>query len=741
MFWAAGPVMAAVLAADGWWLVGGILWVVLIVAGAWAGTWRWWTGALFLSLCAGILHGVRLERQQENARTALQSHLGVELEGVVLNEPEQNGESWSALVRVTRCAGEGKAFGGRVWWEGRGETPRQGSLVTARGRVVAPSAPRNPGEFDMSGWLHRQGTDLMFRARYGTQSVRTGWLARVATDTRASFREAITCGLEADGREARVIRAMVLGDMPRDDDMLIDAFRQSGSLHFFVVSGQRVFMVQIFLWFILGWCGVPRRTAIWLLIPAGFAYCWLTGMRPPASRAAWMSAVYLGGFLARRRPDALNTLGVTLAGCLLWDGHDLFLPGVQLSYAVVGVMSSLAGVYGRLAARLVRREPYLPVALAGRWSERWLAARRTVVGAVGVSGAAWAGSAPLCAWHFGLFTPVSVVATLFLGPTGSALLCVSLASAMIWPVAPGVAARVNRVNGLLAQACVAMAEWFASVPGGHAATGGWSDSEYPHLIVYDLPRGGVASCFATRDGGVLIDTGDRLGFRRVVLPSVRSFGILPDAVVISQPDGGHFGAGAEVFDSLPVRQVLLPVEESRSPAMQSWLQGARTAGAAIMQARPDARFPLVGGATLQVVHAPDPALVRASADERVAVFLLQCNGWRVLLTSGAGTAVERAMLRDGADLRADVIVAGRNRRDRSLGPDFLDAVRPRAVVATHADFPEQERIPGELIADLQRRGVPLFHQGQTGAVTLCFRPEALEIKGFINAQTLRIPRP
>jgi competence protein ComEC len=155
----------------------------------------------------------------------------------------------------------------------------------------------------------------------------------------------------------------------------------------------------------------------------------------------------------------------------------------------------------------------------------------------------------------------------------------------------------------------------------------------------------------------------------------------------------------------------------------------------------NACFPIADGATLQVLHAPDPTLVGAIADERVAVFLLECNGWRVLLTNDAGAIAERSMVQSGADLRADVIVAGRNRRDRSLGPDFLDAVRPRAVVATHADFPEQERIPEELIADLQRRGVPLFHQGQTGGVTLCFRQDTLIISGFLNGQTLRIPRP
>ena len=739
MFWASLPLAAAVLAADGWRAVGGGLWCLVMLAGVWARAWRWCAVAAVVSLLAGGLHGWRMACQREMAERAWALRVPVGLEGEVWREPEAGVGTWSALVRVTDSVGMVPPLRGFVWWEGRGELPRQGSRVRASGRMAQAPELRNPGGFDRRSWLHRQGTDVVFHAESGTQQVATGWWARESTDFRAAFRRAVTAGLDPDGREAHVIRAMVLGDMPRGDDRLVDAFRRSGTLHIFAVSGQQVAMVGMFLWFLLGWCRVPRRAAVCLLIPIIFGYAWLTGMSPPAARAAWMAACYLGGFLLRRRPDLLNSLGVVLAGGMLWDGHVLFLPGVQLSYLVVAVIGVAAAWCGRLSVRWVPRELYLPRSLTGVWRERWLGIRRAFVLSSGVSVAAWLGSAPLCAWHFGVLTPVSMVATPVLSPLVFVLLSVSLVSSAVYPLAPGVAAWINGWNGRVARAGVAVAEGFAAVPGGNLSVHGMIERD-PGLLVMDLPRGGGADAWMAGTCGVLVDTGDDPGFHRVVLPALRYWGVDADAVVISHPDGGHFGAGASVFEALPVRQVLLPAGGARSPAWRGWRDGAARAGALLGETRTGQVLPLAGGGTLTVVFAPSAALAMAAADERVAVFLLECRGWRVLLTNDLGEAGERALLQTGADLHADVVITGRNRNGWPLSDAFLRSVAPRAVVATHAEIPSTERIPDAWVTTLEARGVAVFHQGRTGAVTLRFRRASLDMESFLTPRLLRLPR-
>ena len=60
-----------------------------------------------------------------------------------------------------------------------------------------------------------------------------------------------------------------------------------------------------------------------------------------------MAAVFLGAFVFRRRPDALNSLGAVLLATLLWDGRLLFQTGVQLSYGVVAAIIIGASAGGR----------------------------------------------------------------------------------------------------------------------------------------------------------------------------------------------------------------------------------------------------------------------------------------------------------------------------------------------------------------------------------------------------------
>ncbi|WP_265594542.1 hypothetical protein [Haloferula sp. BvORR071] len=127
------------------------------------------------------------------------------------------------------------------------------------------------------------------------------------------------------------------------------------------------------------------------------------------------------------------------------------------------------------------------------------------------------------------------------------------------------------------------------------------------------------------------------------------------------------------------------------------------------------------------------------ADERVMVLRLHWRGWRILFTSDAGWSTERKLMDSGLDLTADLIVAGRNRTDSSLGEDFLAAVKPRAIIASHTDFPVAERIPKRWAEHCEAQGIRLFHQGKTGAVTLALGKDgALVLRGFLNGEELKL---
>jgi competence protein ComEC len=716
------PVWAQILALSlglsGWWLRSGRV-------GA-----AWW----LCGLVAGGIFTWRTESRDTDERELLASNGGL-MTGRVLKDGKGGTDFWSAPVVLSG----GPYTGITVWWEGRGVFPVSGSWVRAEGIFAPLPVPRNPGDFDQAAWLRSQGVAAVFRASRITGEVATGkWAARGAA-VRQGFRTAVTDGLAEDSQAAEVIRAVVIGEQPPDAEELVAAFRDSGTLHAFSVSGLHVSMVAIIVWFVLGSLGVPRRWAVFVLLPLIFGYSWLTGNSPPAVRSAWMAAVFLGAFVTRRRPDLLNALGAVLLVAMLWDGRLLFLPGVQLSYFVVAAIAIGAGWTTTWFSWLARPELYLPLGVMSRWQRFRLRTRQKLATSLGVSVAAAIGSTPLTVYHFGLLTPVSILSNLFISWLIFVMLCCALFSAAIHPFAPAVVRAVNRMNGKIADVCVSTAKAFSAIPGGHYQM---PQEKEPFLLVYDLERGTGAACFSGGDrGAVLFDCADRYHFRRRVAPSLRRLGVVPDSVVLSHPDGGHLGGGDAVWSAFPIKQALLPAEKSRSPAFRAWLDVAPTEGVKLLQVADVKNLPMPDGALLEVIHVPAPLSQNTRADERVAIFRLHWRGWKILFTSDAGMSTEMEILDRQQDVKADLIIAGHHRGDVMLCDAFLAAVMPQAIVASHADFPVAEKLKPQTVAAWQSRGIKVIHQGQSGGVTVRVDGEGnLRLEGFVDHSSMVLRR-
>lgn len=736
MLWAALLAVAAVAAADGHPVAGAGIGLFSLAAILWGGRVNVAVAAMFFAAFAGWLHGQRLVSQDAAQRwVSAAGSASATVTAQVLSVPQGTGGGWAALAEI-----ESGGQPGKVWWQGIGPAPGKGARIEARGQFLPFPPARNPGEFDMAGWLHRQGAWGVFEARaVAKQLVEPPAIEQAGARARAWFRDAVTAGLDPTGREAAVIRAMVLGEMPDDQDVLIESYRASGTLHVFSVSGMHVAMVGAIIWVVLRVLRVPRRPAVVVILAAMLGYAWLTGMKPPAVRSVTMAAVLLGAFLFRRRPDLLNALGLALLWAVIVDGHLLFQVGVQLSFGVVAAIGFGTAWMTRRFGWIELKEPYLPRVLYGRWRSAWLAGREWLASAMGASSAASVGSLPLTLWHFGFFSWISVLASPLIGLPVFALMTLALLATALSPF-PAAQRQVNRLNGMVAGTCTKIAEVSAGVPGGHFSV----PRDRPgndFLVVYDTGYGGGAACLHDDKTSVLFDTAHRPGFRRTVLPSLRHLALRPQSLVLSHPDGGHLGGAVEAFDALPVRQILLPVERARSTAFREILAVSMDRGIATVRGGKGATFPISPDAWLEVLHEPDARDWNAVADERVMVTRLHWHGWRIVFTADAGLATERAMLEAGGDLQADVIVAGRHRHDASLGDDFLAAVQPKAIIAGHADFPLVERVPADWAAACERRGMRVFHQGRSGAVTLVVEKDgALVIRGFLDGSELRLRR-
>jgi competence protein ComEC len=105
--------------------------------------------------------------------------------------------------------------------------------------------------------------------------------------------------------------------------------------------------------------------------------------------------------------------------------------------------------------------------------------------------------------------------------------------------------------------------------------------------------------------------------------------------------------------------------------------------------------------------------------------------------SDSGIKTEQALLASHSNLQSDIIIKGQHHSGESGSEVFLDATRPRLIIATSREFPGYERISDKWAENLSKRGIKLFRQDETGAVTLRFRQHGWEAQSYLTGETFR----
>lgn len=693
--------------------------------------------ALVLSLLCGGLHALRvkeLKRQKEH----IEGGILMQFRAKITNAPRLYENSWQCHAEILHSQPLPHA-GKKLLLSGTSSPPQLGQEIDAHGRWETIAKPRNRGEFDRAAHLRRLGivAECYTREWHATaEPVSLFW--RFTEKGRVGFRHAITQGIPLDSDEAKVILAMVMGEQPPYEDPIVDPFRQSGTLHLFSVSGQHVNLVAVILWAALRLLRVPRRYSILLLIPAVFCYAWLTGASPPALRAAWMAAVFLSAFLVQRKADIMQALSMVIIVALLLDSNLLFLPGVQLSYGIVAMIAIGLALSRKRLEMMNWNDGYLPRELYTPWQIRLGDAWKKLWQSLVISLSACVGSAPLTIRYFSMVTPISVITNLVLTPIVAGLLGLALLSTALAPLSSSLSIGCNRMNAWLARGCIRTTQLFASVPGGHTIISP-HDPSNDAIHVYDLPRGGAAMLVQCKRADVLLDCGNERTFRSIVFPSLRHFGSEPDTLLLSHPEAAHIGGGFSALQQLPIHQIISPVPSARSTSFRKLQTSASEKKIPFFCAQENVRVTQDQRIAWEILQTPEPNEKYEIADNRVAIYLLYFHDYRLLLLNDASAIAISNLFRTYPELRCDVVICGRHSLHPPEISDLLDHTRARAVIATHADFPEKERIPTHWDTSLQQRKVHLFHQGNTGMVSLLLQKDgSLLIESFLNDQEIKL---
>src|SRR6266566_4580060 len=666
--------------------------------------------------------------------------------GCLITEPKIAPSGFATfLLKLKSIELEGKNESTDAVWQVRWKgAPEFGDELKLFGTAEPIAPPRNPGEFDMRAYLARHDIRRMLFVRYAEDGtlIRHGSgnpVLRAAQTSRTWMQNALCRGLENAPEVKSFITGIVLGirhDTPEDIE---EPFQQTGTIHLFAVAGLHVGIVAALLWVLAAIARLSRKRAAAFIIPSLFFYAAVTGLHIPALRAAVMASILVGSYFFERRVFLPNSLAAAAFFILCWNTNELFSTGFQLSFAVVGAIVLFADPFFRHFQRTAAPDPFLPQSLV-RGPRRWMhSSYEWLCGGASVSLAAWIGSLPLILWYFHLVTPISLLANLVVVPIAFFVLAVALLSLVTTPLLPWVALVFNNANWALATFVIGVVHLFAQIPGGHfyVEQPHWPEKLVAKITVLDL---GAGAAVHLQMGGAnwLFDCGNDRSYERVVREYLHWAGVNRlSGLLLTHGDALHLGGTAQLLDDFPRVRVLDNPTPDRSTIhrrLQRLFQEREIKPAALAAGN---SFRLSREVTAQVLFPPSYFSSPIADDQAYVIHVLVGPAASILFMSDAGIKTEQTLLACHSDLRSDIVVKGQHHSGESGSEAFLDAAQPRLIIATSRDFPDRERISDTWAEELQKRGIKLFRQDETGAVTLRFHHDSWEAQSYVTGETFR----
>ncbi|MFC2082685.1 ComEC/Rec2 family competence protein [Candidatus Bipolaricaulota bacterium] len=331
-----------------------------------------------------------------------------------------------------------------------------GDIVRISGSTRLPEAFDG---FDYPAYLARRN---VFATMYADEVVHASgvsksfslwtWGDRLRQRLLLRFRETLPPKLAAMGQ------SLMFGDRSALQEDTEEAFSRTGLMHLLAVSGLHLGIFLSGAWWGLRRLGLrPRRAypVVGMLVLLALI---VIGPRVSLVRASLLFAfLALGSVLAdfglilKRWIHPLNGLAAAGIAILLIRPGSLYDAGFQLTMAATGsiVMALSPSGWGtRLLSRL---------SLTRSWRVwRW------GVGLLVVSAAAQAGAAPVIAWHFRAFHPLSVLVNLIAVPLAGISLWAGLVSVLV--VATPVFAAAVVPFALLLRGLESIVTWLSRIP-------------------------------------------------------------------------------------------------------------------------------------------------------------------------------------------------------------------------------------------------------------------------------------
>jgi competence protein ComEC len=196
-----------------------------------------------------------------------------------------------------------------------------------------------------------------------------------------------------------------------------------------------------------------------------------------------------------------------------------------------------------------------------------------------------------------------------------------------------------------------------------------------------------------------------------------------DYIIATHPHSDHIGGLAEVINTFPVNELIMPIVPSdMTPTTRVYerlLDAAANSDVTLTPAKSGQQYTL-GEASFTILAPSEDAENDDFSDlnDWSAVTMLYYGNTRWLFTGDAEKDAEEALINGGFNLSADVLSVGHHGSKTSSGEDFLKKCAPQIAVISCGKGNEYGHPDDEVIDRLEQYTTLIYRTDKDGTVTL-----------------------
>lgn len=231
---------------------------------------------------------------------------------------------------------------------------------------------------------------------------------------------------------------------------------------------------------------------------------------------------------------------------------------------------------------------------------------------------------------------------------------------------------------------------------------------------------GQGDCILIRShagGLLLIDAGVQAMGTSVVVPYLQAEGIEEiDAVVMTHPHADHIGGLIPVLEQIPVKRIYSNYQVHTTQLYERLLLLIESLDIPFLLAEPGVKIEIPGIDSIQVLHPSQP--LGSDLNNNSIVVRMDVDGVGFLFTGDIEKTAEAQLLKEQADLTADIIKVPHHGSNTSSHQEFIDAVGPKIAVIQVKEGNSYDHPDAVVVQRYQAAGAEVYRTDYHGTITV-----------------------